>query len=224
MGTITVESIIREVREDTHDDDPDEYRVKDKTSLRRIIEAQQVIVSLQPKANPVTEVLELAAGTKQSIPEGGIALIDVVRNMGADGETPGRVISIVEQDELDSADPDWHAADPSAAIEQFVFNDKNPLVFYTTPPSGGNNYVEMVYSKTPTAPEKITDTITIEDAYAPAIKVYLKYKASSPDAADSLYATQNAAAYWQLFLTLIDRPDLAKKAYSPKVRDYRSKS
>ena len=56
--------------------------------------AQREIVTFKPAANAVIGSVLLTPGsTRHALPAGTVALIDVPRNLGAAGTTPGRAIS-----------------------------------------------------------------------------------------------------------------------------------
>jgi hypothetical protein len=143
-------------------------------------DAQRVVVSQRPDASSVTESMALAAGTKQSVPAGGLKLLEVVRNMGTDGATPGRAISLVDKATLDQNAPNWHSDTPGASVKGYVFDEnKDPTVFYVTPPADGTSQVEVVYSANPTDVAALTDSISVADTYAPALIEWILYRAFS---------------------------------------------
>ena len=80
--------------------------------------AQRSLASLQPKATATHAAQRLVAGAKQSIPTGGLQLIDVVWNSGTDGTTIGRAITLIDRGELALIDPDWAKAPADSAVER----------------------------------------------------------------------------------------------------------
>lgn len=151
-------------------------------------DGQREIVGLAPDAYTRTENLLLSPGTKQTIPASGIRLIDIPRNMGVTGATPGRAIRPVDRAVLDAQRPDWHSESASTAVKHYTFDRRNPKVFYVYPPQPSvSGYVEITYSASP--PDvSAGQAISIDDIYANALLDYVLYRAYSKDAE----YTQNA--------------------------------
>lgn len=143
--------------------------------------AQRAVVEIRHDAYPVTDVVTLAAGTKQSIPAGGHALLNVLRNMGTDGATPGRAIRKVPRELLDVGTPDWHSATASTVTRHYTYDPLVPHQFFVYPPATGTADVELVYAATPAEVTDENDTITLDDVYANALLDYILYRAYSKD-------------------------------------------
>src|SRR3990172_11887436 len=103
---ITVQSILDEVSGDIQDVN------KVRTTNTRLLEfynnALLQIVLVRPDANADTKAVALVAGTKQDLPAGDIRLLDVVRNMGIAGNTPGNAIQQGDMDTQNRYSPGWH--------------------------------------------------------------------------------------------------------------------
>jgi len=134
------------------------------------------IVALKPDANTETEAVQLQAGTLQALPAEAIVLIDVPRNMGADGETPGRIINEGNRGLLDAQHPSWQTDTASATVLVYMYDPRRPKEFSVYPPQPAANqgYVDMVTSKMPatavlTEETRDTETIPLDDVYANAI-------------------------------------------------------
>lgn len=197
MGTITTASII----------DKAQIILQDTTSIRWpetellgwLSDGQAEVAIWKPNACTKNEPLKLVAGTKQQIPAGGTQLIDVVRNMGADGSTPGRAIRIAMREILDAQTPDWHTAGAAATVIHFTFNPADPRQFYVYPPqpAAGQGHVEIVYAAAPAA-ATTGGAITIDDIYANVLLDYILFRAYSKDseyAANSARASQHQSNY-----------------------------
>lgn len=186
MGVITASSIISKARnqlQDTITDDDGQYRWDNDVLLGYLNEGQRAVVALRPEASMTTGSVLLVAGTKQDLPTGGLSLIDVNRNMGAAGTTPGRTIQRISGEELDLYDPDWHLATAGVAVKHFVYNPEVPKVFYVYPPQTASpEYIEMSYSTPPADVANIGTVISIDDIFEPALLQYLLYMAFSQDA------------------------------------------
>ena len=68
-------------------------------------DAQKQITVMSPNATNKVATIQLAAGTRQSIPSDGWTLLDVIRYMGTTGNTPGRVPRIISQQVLNDFNP-----------------------------------------------------------------------------------------------------------------------
>lgn len=136
-----------------HDEDNDRWTQDEQ--LQNINDGQRMIVFLKPDANVFNTGIPLKSGTKQSIPDGsaefkndagetlaaGMSLLDVVRNMGSDGLTPGDAISIVDRHLLDTGNPSWHSDTGANAVSNYVFSEQDPKTFYCTPPQPSTDLI-----------------------------------------------------------------------------------
>jgi hypothetical protein len=177
-------------------------------------------------------VFPLVVGkTLQELPPDGIRLLDITRNMGNSGATPGKAIRVVERRIMDAQTPNWHT-DPSAAeIKHFMFDLRMPRHFYVYPkadPVAVQN-VEMFYSCSPTnlpvpTTNAITDpvlntVISIDDIYGNALADYIMYRCYSKDAeytANAALATQ----HFQSFVTSLGLKTQSDQAVQPNQKLY----
>ncbi len=163
------------------------------------------VVMYKPDANSIDENLALVAGTKQMLPADAIRLLDVPRNMGSGGTTPGRSIRFIKRKVLDDQNPNWHTMTASASIIHYTVNENSPkdlaanrLTFYVYPPAAVPTYVEIVYLKTPALAVAGNAALPINEIYANAVINYILFRALSKDAEYTANPAQ-AAAYYQLF-------------------------
>lgn len=207
MGTILAQTILDSAS--TLLQDTGKVRWLEAEMLGYLNEGQREAVLIKPSAYVKAVAVATVAGSKQELPSDGIALIDVVRNMGTNGTTPGRAIRAISRQVLDNIDPDWHTSTAAAVTKHFVHNANAPKVWYAYPPqpSSGRGQVEVVYSASPPAVAAVTDPITLDDAYAPALGYYVLYRCYNRDAEYAGNA-QEAARYYSLFMGLLG----AKKA------------
>jgi hypothetical protein len=167
--------------------------------LQYITDAVREVCFYKPDACVKTAVANLVAGTKQAIPAEGTTLIDIVRNMGAGGATPGVAPRAVTRDILDAQMPGWHASTPAAEVKHYVFDPQNQRVFYVYPPqpATGQGSLELVYSAEP-ANATENGTLDLDGTWLPAIVNYALYRCYSKDAEYAANANL-AAAYYQAF-------------------------
>lgn len=171
--------------------------------LRYLNDGRREIAINRPDIYSTTAVVTLASGTKQDVPADGARFMDAVRNMS--GTSPnfvaGRAVRIVEREILDAQKPDWHTEAGSAVIQHFMFDERNPRVFYVYPPSSGAK-LEIVYSQ---APNEITSTSTElvrEDIYTGCLVDYICYRAFSKDSEYAGNAQRAVLHYQQFFNSL----------------------
>jgi hypothetical protein len=222
MGTLTGTNIIDRARLTLQDSSG--VRWTDAELLIYINDAQREVVNIKPEATATHENISLSTGTEQTLPSGGLRLIKVSRNMSgtASDATGSKAIRIVEEDLLNSIEPDWH--DPTVTgssahgsiIKNYIFDADDPKKFYVYPgvASGSSAYVELIDSKLPTDLSSVSSTIDIEDTYGNAILNFVLYRAYLKDAE---YAgnQQRAGSHYQLFLNSLGAGGSAEAFLDP---------
>ncbi|WAC72074.1 hypothetical protein OU995_21255 [Roseateles sp. SL47] len=131
-------------------------------------DAQLAIIKYLPAACSRMDAVRLKPGTKQSIeelptadvkreggapplqPVRGMQLLGLVRNMGADGVTPGRAIPpAVDRKLLDRQSPNWHSS-VGTFVRQFTFDPMTPRHFFVEPGvPAGRLWVDLSYIAEP---------------------------------------------------------------------------
>ena len=209
--------------------DPDNVQWTEADLIEYINDAQGVIVMMRPEANPVTGSMKLAEGTRQSIPQGtpfdlnedgdttdtdeasgvtAFALIEVVRNMGTNGQTPGRVVRKADRYHMDKNHPNWHQAtvsgvsQTSAEVTNYIYDTRNRKTFYVYPPqpSSGQGWLEMVVSRVPKKISASTGELSMEEVYEPAILSYVMYRAFLKDIAMDEASISKSNVFYQQFM------------------------
>lgn len=182
MATVTAQHIIDEVSRALNDDT--HVRWTEDDVLTYISAGQREIVLIRPSARSETSVVTLASGTKQTIPASALTLIDVVRNMGANGSTPGRAPRRIDREIMDATRPDWHAETEDGVVLNWSFDNRDPTTFYVSPPQPAvsPHQLEIMYSMAPAAVTAASDVIDVDDAYAPALFYYSMFRALSKNA------------------------------------------
>lgn len=194
MSTITAQSVVNKVQVILQDTTG--VRWPDSELLDWLNDGQREIVLYKPNAFIKNLAVRMAGGTKQSLPADGVQLIDVVRNMGTNGTTPGRAVRITMREVLDSQLPDWHSETPNSVVKHYVYSLLDPKNFYVYPPqpAAGQGYIELVYGASP-ADTTLVGTITLDDIYQNVLVDYILYRAYSKDT--EYAADQNRAATHQ---------------------------
>jgi hypothetical protein len=140
------------------------------------------IVLMQPNATNTPVVVQLVAGTRQTLPTGGWMLLNIYRNMGTNGSTPGRAVRIISRELLDAFNPDWHSATASAITKNYIYDLQDQTAYYVYPPSTGTNYLEINYSMQPADLTSESQVIPMFDVYQGPLLDYMLFRACTKDA------------------------------------------
>lgn len=192
-------------------------------------EGVRAVVTVKPSASSFIITLELAKGTRQSLPDDAsiLQLLDLIRNVEGSNGAAGRAIRSASRAELDSNEPRWH--DPSYVpfrkeVRQFVFDAGLPREFFVFPGNDGSGKVEAAVAKLPATivsrhggDVAVVSTWDIEvgiaDQYQPALLDYVMYRAFSKE--DPAAAPQRAVTHYQAFATAIGLRSQVETATSP---------
>jgi len=225
-GTLTGTNLLTRIRNVLQD--TTNVRWTDSELRDYINDAQREIVNLRPDSSSTTANVALVAGTKQTLPTAGLRLIKIVRNMSsASGSATGaRAIRIVDNDILDTQEPDWH--DPTVAgdaahasvVKHFVFDEDSPRTYYVYPGVLVTNasacFVEIIYSTSPTDLTANSSVLFIDDIYGNAIIDYVLFRAYLKDA-EFAGNQQRASTHFQLFATSIGAGGQVQLNVSPNL-------
>lgn len=182
-----------------------------------LTEGLRLLVSIQPRALSVTTSMKLAAGTKQELPASGVALIDIVRNLGATGNTPGYAVTVADRQTLDAADPGWHTAPGGTVVDNYTYDDRSPTVFYVNPPvsSMSDVYVEIVYAEAPAVVSSLTQDLAVMDVYQAPLVEYQLYRCYSLNSEASSEDRQAAQTHLGVFYAMLGEKEKAAMLLSP---------
>jgi len=168
------------------------------------------IVLRRPAARAVTQLITLEPGTYQQAPQGTSQLLNVVRNIKADGK-PGRVITITDQQQLDRADPDWHST-RAGETRHYMLDERSPTAFYVYPPANEGALVEALLAVPPPAVSKVTDSIDMRVEFLGAILHWAVYRCHTKDSEFAQGAV--ATLHYQAFTDAIGAPAQAAQVNS----------
>jgi hypothetical protein len=183
-------------------------------------DAIRALVLVRPDASSTTASMQLVPGTKQVLSaDVDLRLIRVVRNMGANGTTPGRAIRLGDMGVLDSFAPDWHTEASAVVVKEYMFDEARPDEFWVTPPVHGTTqvHVEVVKSVLPSAMTASTETVPVDDIYGPALIEWCCYRAFSRDS-EHTPNWQRGARHFAAFFNLLQIKMKSDMAINPKVR------
>jgi hypothetical protein len=185
-------------------------RWSESESIDWINDGASEIVLRRPAARAVTEIIELSAGTLQNTSTGTSQILDVMRNVRADGVS-GRAIRICDRQQLDDVDPTWHTR-RAAPTRHYMIDERSPTSFYVYPPAAAGARVEVLVAKP--APKVVSpaDTLELRAEFISALLNWMMYRAHSKD---SQYSQGNMAAlHYQAFTDAIGAPSQAAQVNS----------
>jgi len=145
----------------------------------------------RPDIYSVSTTMPLAAGAKQSLPSGGLRLMDIPRN------TSGPAITVTNRGFLDQQNPSWHQMTQSATIKHFMLDERYPTSFWVYPPATSAASVEVIYQQAPTDYTASSTLSSFEELYGGAMVDYICYRAFSKDSEYAGNADRAIAHYTQ---------------------------
>lgn len=175
---------------------------------------QREVAMYKPDASSVVATIPLIAGSLQTIPVGGLKVLDVTRNMGPGGATPGRAIRLTGREIIDAGNPNWHAGAQKSEILHYMVDPRTPTRFYVYPPAAPTN-VEALYSVTPTPCVGEQSVLSINEIYANTVLNYMLFRAYSKDA-DFAANDPKSQSYYRLFAAQVGISASADKATEPR--------
>lgn len=193
--------------------DLDGVRWLDSELLKWINDGQRLIALVRPDASMANTSITLAAGTKQALPADGLRLLDIVRNLNADG-SGGRSVRMIDRDILDTQNFNWHSEAGQAVVKNFVYDNRDPKTFYVYPPALNTSRLEIVYSKNPTDATTAGSTLAVADIYCDPLLNYVLFRAYSKDAEFAQNAALSAG-YLQTMQGLLGIKTSKDAAFSP---------
>lgn len=213
---IAVNDLITKVRAELNDEDSDNYFWATDSLIGWLNSGLKEAVIHKPDIYVTIASVLLVVGTRQEIPSGGVQLMDIVRNMGAAGTTPGNPITLIDRQVLDTMYPSWHSMTAEATIKHYIYNEQYPKVFYVFPPNTGT-YVEAIYGATPPI-VSAGGNIPLDDIWEPALIDYVCYRAYKRAGDNSPINAATADAYYRSFLLALGAKDAVEAIYDPNRR------
>lgn len=209
---VPVSDILDKVRR-VLNDEREPYRWSDDELIGWINDGAGAIVVIRPAAGSKTDTIDLVEGVYQELPDGGLQVLDVVRNIKSD-DTPGRAVQRTDRQLLDSLEPDWYSRKQVDQIRHFMTDDRNPRAFYVYPPVNAGGKVEVLYSAQPDKVSAPGDSLDLDRSYVGPLVSYTLYRAL---AKDSEYANgQVAVAHKQDFDNTLGIRTQTQLVNSPK--------
>ncbi len=171
-------------------------------------EGQRQTAFVKPDAYVKQTAIFLIAGTLQTIPDDGVALIDVTHNVG------GAMINQVDKELLDANNRLWRSATGSASIDHYCADARTPRLFSVSPPATTSASVNIVYGAVPPV-VTYADNITLPDAYEAALRLYCMSVAYQKNTKrQDIVKAQSLMNEWRM---AIGQKAQAQVAVSPRV-------
>jgi hypothetical protein len=177
------------------------------------------LILVRPDAGAQTDNVQLTAGVLQALPSTALRMLGITRNMGADGATPGKIITPTARKHIDYSNLLWPAATGDTEVDNFSYDKENPRIFFVTPPvsSSINVFVEMQVSQLPTTVAATGDDPGVNDVFFEPLVQYMLYKAFSADDEDVEFA--KAVQYMQNFFNLLQVEIATSSAAGPESKE-----
>ena len=249
MGTTLVRELFYRASSQLNDLSPQFTRWKQRELVDACNDGQRAIAKYMPSSSARVDAVKLQAGSKQSIerilaasiiPGDGSVAADVngtyfqtaIRNMGANGTTPGSVIRVIDREVLDTGTPDWHvpASGSYAGVRGVIFDPRYPKVYYAWPalPPATDWWIEQSMLADPVLIPHATEgtygwegsstvSISIDDKYVDDLMNYIMARAFMKDAE---WAANPAMAqnYTSLFVGSINAQVTALTGVNPNLQ------
>lgn len=168
-------------------------------------DGQREVVQHRHDSSVLNASIALTANvTRQVLPAGSIALLNITRNMGVDGLTPGAPIKKIERTWLDALVPAWNSETGATEIKNYIANPLDPKHFEVYPRPHATTVVQVeallcvqpadcaLPSATPGA------VTTLADEYSIPLINYIVFRSLSKDAEAG--DAQRAGGYLSLFM------------------------
>lgn len=195
--------------------DPDSVHWVAADFLLWINAGERDIITHKPKANTVTKPITLEPNQcRQDTPAGTIQILDLMTNLGTDGLTPGRDITMVSMDRMRAAKPSWRR-DKGPFIRHGILDDRDRTVYYVWPAPQQAIIIEARCCDLPTPIDALSDALTLEDEYQNALAHYTLFMAYAQDSEDAANMSLSQAHYTVYAQTIGIQVAKQKKASAP---------
>lgn len=198
-------------------DDPNDTRFSLPQKIAAMNSALQALISYRPDAASYTTMMLLVAGTRQTLPSDGVRLLKVIRNRGQSGlSDAGRAIRKADMLVQDALIPDWHETTGQTTIDEYFYDSITPKDFYVYPPAPVSPVIGVDISYVRVLPTITagTDTLPVDDYFAPAIQEWMLYSLWCGDDQNPNYAV--ARSHQSTFFQLLQIKAASDGAVNPK--------
>jgi hypothetical protein len=192
--------------------------------IAALYEAEKVVANFRPDATASSVSFDCDAGIEQSLAAltgpSASRLLDVRYNL-SQTDVPGRSVRRVDLADLDALTPDWRSATPSDTIKEFVFDPREPLLFYVRPPATSGARLRVSFSAIPEPyPGTLTsDTeTTVGAVFEPMLIEWALYRLFGHDAEGSVNISRSQQ-HLANFQSMMGVKIQGEKVYGPKATE-----
>jgi hypothetical protein len=152
----------------------------DEILLSALNQALAILIGVRPDASAMAAEFSCVSGTRQKLPENGLRLLKVVRNIKYRYESEenfaGRAVRLVNMNDLDSIAPDWHSEPEKDTIKEYMFDERNPKTFYVYPPAIYGTLLDIEYSFMPEPITHREELLPVDITYQQTLHEFMLYK------------------------------------------------
>lgn len=174
MTVLTCGDLINGVQQ-TQLNDVDKVTWSDNLLISALNQALVMLVMVRPDVSAKVAELACVGGTRQTLPTDGLRLLKVVRNIKPDGSA-GRAVRLMNINDLDSIDPDWHSANEKDTIKEYMFDERSPKWFYVYPPAKKGTLLNIEYSFAPLPITSMAQALPVDMIYQQPLQEFMLYK------------------------------------------------
>lgn len=194
MGTVTAAEILSTARSTLLDAAATAWSQQD--LLDYLNQAFRASSGAKPDFYVVKDNVELTEGPEQSLPTGGVQVLDILENAYS-----GQVVTLVDRELIDETNRFWPVTDRGRDAQHYAVDPRDPARFTVMPPNDGTGEVRALYGALhPTiALGDIDDALLVSDKFQPALISYVLHRAYAKNsqrqdmAKSSFYKQQWAA-------------------------------
>lgn len=200
--SVTAQSVLQRVVDILQDSTSVRWPVDE--LIRYLNDGQREVALYRPDALVKNSTVTLVNGSKQGLPADGSKLIEIIRN---NTNNTKKSVRLVNREILDAQTPGWHEISGAEEVLHYMYDPRDPLVFYVYPPATTSSQVDLTYSVYPDdinavgdggQVASVTGNLSVPDIYANVIQDYVLYRSYMKD---SEYAgnAQRAQAHYAAF-------------------------
>ncbi|WP_323638753.1 DUF6682 family protein [Pectobacterium polonicum] len=180
-------------------------------------DAVNAIIIIRPDAGSSRETLSCAAGARQTLPDGALRLLEVVRVVG------GRAVQPIRRDLLDYQFPNWHVM--TGSVERYCYDEQMPKTFFVFPGAKAGTELEISVSRLPSIAtiDDLKPTANrqfpLDDLYLNPVLEWILFRAYGKDAENGANA-QLSSQHYQTFVDLLGVKSQAEQALAQKTQSH----
>lgn len=174
MAVLTCGALIDGVQQ-TQLNDVEQVTWGETELISALNQALAMLIGVRPDASAKVSEFSCVKGTRQTLPEDGLRLLKVVRNIKLDG-LAGRAVRLMNMNDLDSIAPDWHSEPEKDNIKEYMFDERNPKTFYLYPPAKDGTLLDIEYSFMPDPITSMAQTLPVDITYQQPLQEFMLYK------------------------------------------------